>query len=513
MIRWIRISTFIALLGAGSLFAGSDSDGPQSHTLLITSDFGCVRRCSTLDELHAVSRIMLSARPDIMAMDATANGLVNYLSAIGVLVPGSNFDALLGAGLEPFGLMVDTLRSHGITVMANVRMNDHHGQLMQWTPWERDHAAWSLGKDTGARDWKAIGALRQMDYAIEGVRTYRLSILREILEKFPVDGLQLDFGRTAPFLSDPKVDNARFMTGYIRDVRRLLDEAARRRNCPRLLLGVIVPWDLDFCLHQGLQVDRWVKEGMPDYVSPGEWYYADWNIPLDRWREMVRGTRCKLYPFTPGNVSPYQSFEYGEPSLLGDNKILDPPKIRAIADNVMSQHPDGFALYNFYTFDFGAYYPHLRTWTDPRQTAGLSKHYLFCRKLIYQPTERETFDVGVAFQRHELERVGDRAESHFRFASNPAHARVLLRCAFRNMSENDEITVRLNRAALMPGAFTDTTVRVRDSVVVAVRIWECATAWPSLRQGDNTIEWELTKRGTQAGQAMAAGEFEVIVEP
>lgn len=81
------------------------------------------------------------------------------------------------------------------------------------------------------------------------------------------------------------------------------------------------------------------------------------------------------------------------------------------------------------------------------------------------------------------------------------------------MSEKDEITVRLNRAALMPGAFTNTTVRVRDSVVVAVRIWECATAWPSLRQGDNTIEWELTKRGTQAGQAIAAGEFEVIVEP
>ncbi|MGB6649135.1 MAG: hypothetical protein WBG01_11435, partial [Bacteroidota bacterium] len=206
-----------------------------------TSDFNSVRRGKTIEDVHAVAQIMISAKPDILALDATACGLVNYRSEIGFLIPWSNFDALFEAGIEPFRMIVDTLRNHGITVLANVRMNDHHGRLVQWTPWEREHKEWSLAEDTGARDWKSIGALRQMDYAIEGLRNYRFSILEEILEKFDIDGLQLDFGRTAPFLSEPKAENARFMTEYVRDIRQLLDETARNRQREKMLLGVIVP--------------------------------------------------------------------------------------------------------------------------------------------------------------------------------------------------------------------------------------------------------------------------------
>lgn len=496
-----------------SLHLRTGDDGEQRHFLLITSDFGCVRRCSTIANVHAVARIMISAQPDIIAMDATANGLVNYTSTIGLLVPGSKFDALLSAGLQPFGMMVDTLRNHGITVLANVRMNDHHGPLAYWTTWEREHKEWSLGKDTGARDWKAIGALRQMDYAVGGVRTYRLSIVEEILEKFRVDGVQLDFGRTAPFLSEPKQENARHMTEYIRTVRQLLDITARLNKRPRLLLGVIVPWDLDFCMKEGLRVDQWAREGLIDYVSPGEWYYADWNIPLTRWHDVVRGTSCKLYPFTPGNVSPYQSFEYGEPSLLGGNRVLDPPQIRAIADNVIKQGVDGFAFYNFYTFDFGDYYPRLRTWTDPRTSAGMSRHYLYCRSLMYQPNERETFDLGIAFRRHTLRNIGERAESHFRFSTETKDSRTILRCAFRTPDEGDAIAVRLNGVLLTPDRVEGKTVRVNDSLGVGVKIWECATAGPLLKQGDNIIVWEVVERRTPAGEPIAVGEFELVVEP
>jgi hypothetical protein len=380
--------SMVTLLLACSLLCCNRSDKHISHVLVITSDFNSVRQCKTVDDVNAVTYTMISAKPDILALDATACGLVNYRSEIGFLIPGSNFDALFEAGLEPYRMVVDTLRNHGIKVLANVRMNDHHGRLVQWTLWEREHKEWSLADDTGARDWKSIGALRQMDYAIEGLRKYRFSILEEILEQFEIDGVQLDFGRTAPFLSEPKGENARFMTEYVREIRQLLDKTARKRQRREMLLGVIVPWDLDFCTQEGLQVQQWIEQELIDYVSPGEWYYADWNIPLDRWRAMIQGTDCKLYPFTPGNVSPFQEFEYGEPSLLGDHKILDPPKIRAIADNLMSQNPDGFAFYNFYTFDFGQYYPDLSTWTNPRRTKQMSKHYLNCRRLMYHPNER-----------------------------------------------------------------------------------------------------------------------------
>jgi len=508
--KWMLTLT---LLLTGSLLCCNRSDEQLTRELVITSDFNSVRRCKTVDDVNAVAQIMITAKPDILALDATACGLVNYRSEIGFLIPGSEFDALFEAGLEPFRLIVDTLRQNGITVLANVRMNDHHGRLVYWTAWEREHKKWSLAEDTGARDWKSIGALRQMDYAIEGLRKYRFSILEEILEKFDIDGLQLDFGRTAPFLSEPKAENARFMTDYVRGIRQLLDETARRRQHEGMLLGVIVPWDVDFCIQEGLEIQEWIEQGLIDYVSPGEWYYADWNVPLNRWREMVHGTECKLYPFTPGNVSPYQTFEYGQPSLLGDNRILDPPKIRAIADNLMFQNPDGFAFYNFYTFDFAEYYPELRRWTSPNRTKQLSKHYLNCRRLMYHPNEQETFDIGVAFERQLLQEVGDSIELPFRFSTDIVNSGATLRCAFPHMRNADEIIIRINGHIVTPDTLESKTIQSGSDPGFNVRFWEGAIAMPPLQLGNNLIHWELTERDSNNKEEIAVGEFEIIVRP
>jgi hypothetical protein len=502
-----------ALLAIVSLMGCSKSNNQSSHKLIITSDFNSVRRCSTVDDVNAVAQIIISAKPDIVVLDLTANGLVNYKSDIGFLIPGSNFDALFNAGYEPASIIVDTLRNHGITVLANVRMNDHHGRPIQWTPWEREHKQWSLAKDTGARDWKSIGALRHMDHAIEGVRDHRFSILEEIVEKFNVDGLQLDFGRTAPFLSEPKIENARFMTEYVKRIRKLLDDSVQKRQRDKMLLGVLLPWDLDFCKNEGLQVPQWIEQELVDYLSPGEWYYADWNIPLDRWRELTKGTSCKLYPFTPGNVSPYQDFEYGEPSLLGENKILDPPQIRAIADNFWSQNPDGFALYNFYTFDFGQYYPELRTWTNPQKTEKMSKHYLYCRKLMYQPNERETFDLGVAFERQKLHNVGDSVELPFWFSTDIKNANTKLRCVFKHTRDTDEIAVRVNGNNLSPENIITKTIHSDSTADFDIQIWEGAVTRPLLKLGDNVIEMELIKSDADKGRVIEVGEFEIIINP
>ncbi|NLP10525.1 hypothetical protein GX408_09040, partial [bacterium] len=114
------------------------------YLLMITCDFGSVRRCSTLNQLHNLARIMTSSRADIMALDASANGLCNYHSAKGHFRAGSPFDALFAQGIDPLQKMTESLHTEGITVLANVRMNDHHGALDQWTPWEREHVQWSL---------------------------------------------------------------------------------------------------------------------------------------------------------------------------------------------------------------------------------------------------------------------------------------------------------------------------------------------------------------------------------
>jgi hypothetical protein len=484
----------------------------ENHILVITSDFNSVRRCSTLNELNQVAQTMISARPDIMAMDAASPDLVNYQSEIGFFVPGTPFDALMQKGYDPYAIMVDTLRNHDIIVMANIRMNDHHGRLIYWTPWERQHRDWSLAEDTGARNWKSIGALRHMDYAIKGVRDYRFSIIEEIVERFNIDGIQLDFGRTAPFVSEPKTENGKFMTDYIRRIRELLDKTSEEKNRGKMFLGAILPWDYEFCLQEGLQVETWIKAGLVDYISPGEWYYADWNLPLKKWKDITTLSECKLYPFTPGNVSPYQSFEYGEKSLLSENHVLDPPKIRAIADNFMFQKPDGFAFYNFYTFDYGPYYPKLRTWTNPAKTRHLSKHYLNCRKLLYHADERRTFDIGIAFQRYPMTRMGDKTSITFRFSSDIGSSPALFQCVFKHATEQDVIAVKLNNILLEPDSIRPKIVKPDSGEAFSALFWQSEISMPPLKMGENYIEFEL-KRHLSNTTAIKVGEFEILVEP
>ncbi len=73
------------------------------------------------------------------------------------------------------------------------------------------------------------------------------------------------------------------MTDYIRRIRELLDKTSTGKNRDKMLLGAILPWDYEFCLQEGLQVETCVEEGLVDYLSPGDWYYTDWNVPLKKW--------------------------------------------------------------------------------------------------------------------------------------------------------------------------------------------------------------------------------------
>ena len=472
----------------------------MSNTLLITDDFGAVRKCESKEDMLAVSRILISASPDIVAMDVSSPDIVNYHSKLAPRITGA-FETLFQEGCDPFGFMVDTLKSADIRVLANVRMNDHHGRAEYWSPWAKEHVAWSLGEDTGARDWKSIGALRHMDYAIEGVRVYRLSLIEEILELFDIDGIQLDFGRTAPFVSEPKREKGPFMTDYIQSVRALLDRFSQGKK--RKTLGVLLPWDIDFCHKEGLEVERWIKEGLVDFLSPGEWYYSDWNLPQQAWIEMTKGTGCQFYPFTPGNVSPYQDFEYGEPSQLGENKILDGAKIRAIADNFAALGSDGFAFYNFYTFDFGPLYPELRQWVNPEESADLSRHYLNCRRLVYHATEKEAYDLGLAFERSTLNEAEDEVSLPFRFSSDLSGKKVVLRCAFTGAKDDDEIEGRVNDTPL---------TMILQTTSPAGTIYEVELNDSTLLIGENTFHLKLAKISSTRTSPIKTGEFEILVE-
>jgi hypothetical protein len=343
-----------------------------------------------------------------------------------------------------------------------------------------------------------------MDYAVPGVREHRLAILEEILDNFDFHGIQLDFSRTPPFLSNPKKENGKYLTEYIRSVRKLLD---KKRPGAGPVLGAVVPFDLDLCRNEGMETGLWIREGLLDFVSPGDKYYASWNIDFTPWFSLAEGTACGVIPITHGNVSPYQDFEQGEISLLGDNSLLDLPKIRAIADNVKSQGAEHFGFYNFYTFDFGGIYGELSDAVDPEKNRGAEKHFFYCRKTEYYYREYLAFDKGAAFQRVSLMDPGDSAAFSFRFAKDPEAREARFNAALKNCMPKDQLKITLNGTDVVFEERTHGVVE-RFGTTAHAGFFKTRLSTDRFENGLNTLEITVAARA-EFREPLEAGEFEI----
>lgn len=472
--------------------------------LAITDDLNGFHRAESMDAVREVAALLLSINPDQVALDTASPDLTNYPTEIGTENPTMKKSPYHAEDPDPLAAVVPLIRDAGVRVLANIRMNDHHGRESQWADWERRHVKWSLGEDLGFRDWKSIGKLRCMDYAVSGVRQHRLSIIDEILSRYDYQGLQLDFSRTPPFLSNPKKENAPHLTGYIREVRKLLNE---KRSGTAPVLGAVVPFDLKLCRREGMEVEKWIKEGLLDFVSPGDKYYADWNIDFTPWFDLARDTSCAVIPVTHGNVSPYQDFENGEVSLLGDNTVLDLPKIRAIADNVKSQGTEHFGFYNFYTFDFGRLYPELREAVDTEANKGAKKHFFYCRKPEYFYREYLAFDKGAAFERHPLMDPGDSAAFPFRFTKDPESEDFKLNIAVKNLMPKDQVDIKLNGIKVEFDERTHEVVE-RFGKIVHAGFFKTRLNTDRLENGVNRLEFTVAARA-EFREPLEAGEYEI----
>ena len=496
---------------------------------LITVDCDEVLSCREYGQLTQIADAIVTARPDVYSMDVADNDTCHYPSVAGTTSVGHPMDALLAGGYDPYGIIVEILKEAGIAVVPNYRVNDHHGAM--WTEWEREHKTWSLGRDTGDwktfkvvgdRGWREIGDLRQMDYAIAGVRQRRLAILSEVVARYPVDGLQLDFGRSAPYLSEPKREKAMYMTQFVRDVRTMLDEAGKQRG-QRLMLSAAVPWDIAFCTQEGLDIKQWIDEGLLSYVCPGEWFYVDYNIPYSEWVALAKGSGCKVYPMFMSDVSPTTAVAEGKRVWLGDDdQEFDPPKIRALAESAYSQDADGIMFYNLYVRKFGDnFYPHLSEWSDPAKIPSMTRHYFYARRLKYLPTEYYSFGLPdgyvpgevEAFTPFPLDEVGDELTYHFLFGSNLDKSTAAFQFKLRDLGDTDEVAVSLNGRGITPDNVVFRQCQPPDAPAFRFALWQAALGSPLLRQGENVLTVNLVRHDPGRHLPVQVGEFELCVDP
>lgn len=198
-----------------------------------------------------------------------------------------NAKLLYERGLDPYTIWIERCRHHGISPWLSMRMNDVHGVD---DPTSYLHSRFWIDHP---EYWRVPGGTRWIDrafnYAIPEVREHHLKFIKELLERYDPDGLELDWMRFGYHFPPGKEEaGCLILTEFMREVRDLTLHWSKQRGHP-IQLGARVPTLPESAKGLGMDAITWVREGLVDMLVPTPfWATADFDIPLEAWRIEIK---------------------------------------------------------------------------------------------------------------------------------------------------------------------------------------------------------------------------------
>ncbi len=295
-----------------------------------------------------------------------------------------NVKSLIDRKLDPMLVWQRRSRKHGLMFIPSLRMNDVHKDYVDRWPslrstWEKQRRQLLIGKQVP--DWYThpFSYSWAMDYAHPQVRDRKLTIITELCTRYDVDGFELDFLRSGLFFRKGHEPAGRdLMTDLIGRIRLMLDDLGRKRKKP-LRLVVRVPTSVAQCQEQGLDVPRWIRDGLVDMVVPMDSGYLDMTAPVEQFVALAKGTRCKV----AGGLE-YYIRGYIKPKQQGITQA-SLERLRAAAASFWNRGVDAIYLFNYDChgpFPFrGPKRQALNEIHDPARLAGTDQHYFVTREM------------------------------------------------------------------------------------------------------------------------------------
>jgi len=259
--------------------------------------------------------------------------------------------------IDAFGLLVKRVLDQGMEVFGSFRMNDVHMAQMQdgkgpyTDQFYRDHPGWRI-----PGSWA-------LNYGVAEVRQYRLAQLEELVRKYPLHGLELDFVRGVPYFSsdlpqdiqsqlpakatrskpvfpsDLAEKSAPIMTSFVKDVRNMTKRVSRETG-RKILLAVRVPSSPSGCRRVGLDPVAWHREGCLDFLTVAQFLHLFYDLPVDQFKAAMPG------------LTVYGCIDYivGGPYIKKYLYARDATAeiYRGVAASLLGRGADGISLFNMY---------------------------------------------------------------------------------------------------------------------------------------------------------------------
>ncbi len=250
-------------------------------------------------------------------------------------------------GDDYFQWLLDFCHGHGMELFFSFRFNDVHDQRhtpenpnLFFAPWKDKNRHLLFGQDHTQSPpngfWTAI------DFSKEEPRRRQVELVRTVLDKYDVDGIDLDFSRYLRIFprtarnETATQEECDALTDMMRQIRALLDETGRRKG-KALLLSIVLPDSLPFNRNLGYDMERWFREGLVDI-----WQQHDGGQlhTIAEAAALAHRYGVKYYAFS-GAPYPYAKLEKG--SLMQRTMAAS---YAARSGNAFAGGADGLYLYN-----------------------------------------------------------------------------------------------------------------------------------------------------------------------
>lgn len=197
------------------------------------------------------------------------------------------YEAFVRDNFDIFESWIRNFREIGVRPWLSFRMNDIHGVAENNKPmltkfWLEHPEAYRIHHHVPDGYYA-----RTLDYEQRQVRDLMYAYIKESLERYDVDGIELDFMREMFCFAPGREFLCRdLMTDFVRSIRALCDEFEQKRG-HRIMTGIKL-----FSLpHQvfdaGFDYFTYAKERLIDvFVTGPRWETIDNDIPVEIWKEI-----------------------------------------------------------------------------------------------------------------------------------------------------------------------------------------------------------------------------------
>jgi len=313
-------------LGQGEVDAIRKDRANRSHRILIATNDGASlfhhKACTTREEL--LEQVELYRHSDFgkVSWAVCYGDKTNYPSRVGCSLTGElaecdttfsssqrnlhdSLGALISQGLIPVQVALEHVHEMGLKFDAMFRMG-----ITGHIPPGGRYTEGLVARRPDLRMLAKDGtALEKASYAFPDVREFMLSLIREVIENYDIDGVDLGWvrgprfvGYETPFVEDFMTEygedprnldendiraqrlRARYLTDFTRSVRRLLKDLGDERG-RKIELSAWV-YTAQTSLFNGLDVETWLKEDLLDSVVGGD---------LGEFLPLAKAHQCKFY--------------------------------------------------------------------------------------------------------------------------------------------------------------------------------------------------------------------------